>query len=34
MKNGVYGIAGVCPDRTKNDRVIDSEKKYLNNQPQ
>jgi len=26
MKNGVYGIAGACPDRTKNDRVIDSEK--------
>lgn len=26
MKNGVYGIAGVYPDRTKNDGKIDSEK--------
>lgn len=26
MKNGVYGIAGVWPDRTKNNGVIDSEK--------
>lgn len=26
MKKGVYGIAGVYPDRTKNDGKIDSEK--------
>ena len=26
MKKGVYGIAGVWPDRTKNNGVIDSEK--------
>lgn len=26
MKKGVYGIAGVYPDRTKNNGVIDSDK--------
>lgn len=26
MNNGIYGIAGVWPDRTKNNGVIDSEK--------
>lgn len=26
MKNGIYGIAGVWPDRTKDNGVIDSEK--------
>lgn len=26
MKKGIYGIAGVYPDRTKNDGKIDSEK--------
>lgn len=25
MNNGIYGIAGVYPDRTKNDGKIDSE---------
>jgi hypothetical protein len=29
MKNGVYGIAGVYPDRTISDGVIDSERKVF-----